>query len=261
MTLRARCTLAAAFSLLFLAGVCAPAVAGPPYQTDDPEPTAYRHFEIYVFETYDNAPGAGMSGNAPSLEVNYGLMPNVQFSVTMPFAAAQPSGSPLHVGYGDTEVALKVRFVQEGDGRPQVSFYPAVVLPTSSVSPAMGSDSLPKVFLPLWAQKTNGSWTYFGGGGVWHNPGLGNRDYSFTGIAATHQISSGVSIGGELYHQTADTIGGRDSTAVGIGFTAERGEHHALLASFGRDISGPNTFTAYAAYELYLGPKGGHSEP
>ena len=115
--------------------------------------------------------------------------------VPTPFAAAQPSGLPLHVGYGDTEVALKVRFLQEDDGRPQVSFYPAVVLPTSSVAPAMGSDSLPKVFLPLWAQKTNGSWTYFGGGGVWHNPGLGNLDYSFTGIAASHQISSGVSIG------------------------------------------------------------------
>jgi hypothetical protein len=260
VTLRARCTLAAAVSLLFVAGECAPATAGPPYQTDDPEPTAYRHFEIYVFETYDNAPGAGMAGNAPSLEVNYGLMPNVQFSVTMPFAAAQPPGSPLHVGYGDTEVALKVRFVQEGDGRPQVSFYPAVVLPTASVAAGLGN-GLPKVFLPLWAQKTNGSWTYFGGGGVWQNPGFGNRDYSFTGIAAAHQIRDGVSIGGELYHQTADTIGGRDSTAVGVGFTAQHGEHHALLASVGRDISGPNTFTVYAAYELYLGPKGGRSEP
>jgi hypothetical protein len=195
--------------------------AGPPYQTDDPEPTAYRHFEIYVFETYDNARGAGMSGHAPSLEVNYGLMPNVQFSVTMPFAAAQPSGSPLHVGYGDTEVALKVRFVQEGDGRPQVSFYPSVELPTASVAAGLGY-GLPKVFLPLWAQKTNGSWTYFGGGGVWHNPGIADRD----------------------------------STAVGIGFTADRGEHHALLASLGRDISGSHSFTAYAAYELYLGPKG-----
>jgi hypothetical protein len=250
----------AIFALCLAGGMCAPAAAGPPYQTDDPEPTPYRHFEIYVFGTYGNSSGQGVSGNAPSLEVNYGLMPNVQFSVTAPFAAAQPSGSPLHIGYGGTEVALKVRFMQEGAGRPQVSFYPAVVLPTASVAAGLG-DGLPKVFLPLWAQKTNGSWTYFGGGGVWDNPGLGNRDYTFTGIAATHQIRDGVSIGGELYHRTADTIGGRDSTAVGIGYYAEHGEHHALLASFGRGISGPNTFTAYAAYELYLGPKGSRTEP
>ncbi len=179
----------------FWSAVCAPAAAGPPYQTDDPEPTAYRHFEIYVFGTYGNAAGEGVSGNLPSIEINYGLMPNVQFSVTAPFAAGQEPASPLRTGYGDTEVALKVRFLQEGAGRPQVSFYPAVELPTSAVSPGLGSGGLPKFFFPLWAQKTNGSWTYFGGGGVWHNPGAGNRDYAFTGIAATHQVRDGVSIG------------------------------------------------------------------
>lgn len=249
---------AAAVGAALVVGSAAAALAGPPYQTDDPEPTAYRHYEIYVFDTYDNVPGEGVSANLPSLEVNYGLMPNVQFSVTAPFAAANAPGMPLQSGYGDTEVALKMRFVQEGPGRPQMSFYPSVELPTASAG--LGN-RLPKVFLPLWAQKTNGAWTYFGGGGVWHNPGLGNRDYSFTGIAATRQVRDDLSIGGEIYHQTADTIGGRDSTALGIGFVADRGEHHALLASFGRSITGNHAFTAYAAYELYLGPKGGHAEP
>jgi len=241
-----------------LGGLPAAALAGPPYQTDDPEPTPYRHYEIYVFDTYGNDVDRGISENLPSLEINYGLMPNVQFSLTFPFEASRMPGAPMYAGYGDTEVALKVRFVQEGAGRPQVSFYPAVILPTASAGLGNG---LPKVFLPLWAQKTNGSWTYFGGGGVYHNPGLGNRDYSFTGIAATHQVHDGLEIGGELYHTSPDTIGGRASTAFGVGFVAERGEHHALLASFGRDISGPNTFYGYAAYELYLGPKGGKSEP
>jgi hypothetical protein len=234
------------------------AIAGPPYQTDDPEPTSYRHYEIYVFGTYGNDADRGVSANLPSLEINYGLMPNVQFSVTLPFATQQSRGAPLHAGYDDTDVALKVRFIQEGAGRPQVSFYPSILFPTASAGLGNG---LPKVFLPLWAQKTNGSWTYFGGGGFWHNPGLGNRDYSFTGIAATHQVHEGLEIGGELYHLSPDTIGGRSSTAIGIGFTADRGEHHAVLASFGRDISGPNTFTAYAAYALYLGPKGSHADP
>ncbi|HEX3467455.1 MAG TPA: hypothetical protein VHT05_05185 [Candidatus Elarobacter sp.] len=247
-------------SALLASFVAAPvvAMAGPPYQTDDPEPTAYRHYEIYVFGTYDNEPGQGVGANWPSLEVNYGLMPNVQFSVTAPFAAAKAPGMPLQSGYGDTEVALKMRFIQEGAGRPQVSFYPSVELPTA---PAGIGNGLPKVFLPLWAQKTNGSWTYFGGGGVWHNPGFGNRDYTFTGFAATREVRDGLSIGGEIYHQTADTIGGHDSTAVGIGFVAERGEHHALLASFGRSIAGDHAFTGYAAYELYLGPKESVAKP
>ncbi len=265
------------------AAMSAPALAGPPYQTDDPEPTAYRNYEIYVYTTYENDGRDGTSENLPSLEVNYGLMPNVQFSLTFPFVGAQPAavparggtsapaggasgassnggafspgaplGSPWHGGYGDTEIALKVRFVQEGAGRPQIAFYPAIDLPTGG---AAFGEALPKTFLPLWAQKTNGSWTYFGGGGVWHNPGLGNRDYAFSGFAATREVRDGLSIGGEIYHQTADTIGGTASTGVGIGFEQVRGEHHALLASFGRGIAGKDSFYGYAAYQLYLGPR------
>jgi hypothetical protein len=236
-----------------LACTAQPAAAGPPYQTDDPEPTAYRHFEIYVFGTYGNEPGRGVSANLPSAEINYGLMPNVQFSVTLPFVAAQDAHSPLRTSYGDTEVALKLRFAQERPGRPQIAFYPAVVLPTTNAASGLGS-GLPKLFLPLWAQKTNGSWTFFGGGGFWRNPGAGNRDYTFTGIAATHEVHDGLAVGGELYRQTADTVGGTASTSIGIGITGEHGEHHALLASVGRTLSGPSAFNVYAAYELYLGP-------
>ena len=32
-----------------LALLAQPAVAGPPYISDDPEPTDYQHFEIYMF--------------------------------------------------------------------------------------------------------------------------------------------------------------------------------------------------------------------
>jgi hypothetical protein len=237
-----------------VASFARPAVAGPPYQTDDPEPTAYRHYEIYVFATYGNEPGRGSTGNLPSAEINYGLMPNVQFSVTLPFDAAQDVRGPLRTGYGDTEVALKVRFAQERPGRPQISFYPAVVFPTANATGGLGA-GLPKIFLPLWAQKTNGSWTFFGGGGFWRNPGFGNRDYTFTGIAATRQVRDGFAIGGELYRQTADAVGGSAATSLGLGVTAERGEHHALLASFGRALNGTTSFNAYAAYELYLGPR------
>ncbi len=249
-----RCALAVLAFAGALASTSVPASAGPPYQTDDPEPTAYRHYEIYVFGSYDADASHAVGATLPSLEVNYGLMPNVQFSVTAPFAAARAPGLPMQAGFGDAEVALKVRFVQEGPGRPQASFYPAIVLPTGNASLGLGAGS-PKVFLPIWAQKTNGSWTYFGGGGLWRNPGLGNRDYTFAGVAATHEVRDGLNVGAEIYHQSADTIGGSDSTGVGVGFIAGRGEHHALLASFGRGVHGSNTFHGYAAYELYLGPR------
>jgi hypothetical protein len=241
-----------------LAFTAQPAVAGPPYQTDDPDPTPYRHYEIYLFGTYGNEPGRGVSANLPSAEINYGLMPNVQFSITLPFAVTQDPHGPLRSGYGDTEVALKVRFAQERPGRPQIAFYPAVVFPTGGEA---AGGAQPKIFLPVWAQKTNGSWTFFGGGGFWHNPGAGNRDYTFTGFAATRQVRDGLAAGAEVYRQTADTVRGSASTSIGVGLTAERGEHHALLVSLGRTVGGPSAFNAYAAYELNLGPRARTATP
>ena len=87
----------------------APALAGPPYQTDDPDPTDYRHFEMYIFTTYENdvAPSRQVGANLPSLEVNYGLMPNVQFSVDIPFAESRPAGGPVALGYDDMTVGVK----------------------------------------------------------------------------------------------------------------------------------------------------------
>jgi Putative MetA-pathway of phenol degradation len=232
----------------------APAFAGPPYQTDDPDPTAYRHYEIYMYGSYDADTSHAVNMQLPSLEVNYGLMPNVQFSVSLPFSGVSAPGTPFTAGFGDAEVGLKVRFVQEGNGRPQVAFYPSVDLPTGSVAAGLGN-GLPRVFLPIWLQKTNGAWTYFGGGGVQHNPGPGNRDYTFTGFAATRSVRDGLDIGAEIYHQSPATIGGSSETGAGIGFVAQRGTEHAILASIGRDLSGPTKLHAYAAYELYLGPK------
>ena len=48
-------TVAIALSLAALA-LCSgrTAFAGPPFQTDDPDPVDYRHFEMYAFELSDS---------------------------------------------------------------------------------------------------------------------------------------------------------------------------------------------------------------
>ena len=67
-----------------------PALAGPPYVTDDPEPTPYRSYEIYLASDYArNADSVDFT--TPHLEFNYGLMPNVQITATMPLAGPVPS--------------------------------------------------------------------------------------------------------------------------------------------------------------------------
>ncbi len=231
-----------------------PALAGPPFQVDDPEPTPYRHYEIYLNSQYAHDL-SGISGTLPALEVNYGLMPNVQFAVTTQVAASRGSGAaPWMLGYGDTEVGLKLRFVQESAAHPQIAFYPAVVMPTGKAGNGLG-DGNTRLFLPLWAQKDVGRWTVFGGGGLWHNPGPGNRDFTFSGIAAQREVSETFSYGLEVFHSTADSIGGAPSTGFSAGMIRGFDEHHKVLFSVGRSLHGTNALSTYAAYELFLGPR------
>ena len=81
---------AAALGLVFLMTPLASAVAGPPYMTDDPEPTATGHFEIYTFTQGMTAQG-GTSGQS-GIDFNYGAAPNLQLTATVPMDYDAPAG-------------------------------------------------------------------------------------------------------------------------------------------------------------------------
>src|ERR1039458_110429 len=98
------------------------AFAGPPYITDDPEPVEYQHWEVYP-SLFTKQPGAWTS-TAPHLEVDYGALPNVQLELIPQMTLYAPTQGATSYGYGDTQIGIKYRFLQEGDWIPQVATYP-----------------------------------------------------------------------------------------------------------------------------------------
>ena len=92
--------------------VAMPATAGPPFQTDDPEPVPYQHFEFYTF-SIGTAVRGDTQGEAPAWEFNYGLIPKGQFHIIVPVAFDSPTGGPAQTGFGDTELGFKYRFIDE----------------------------------------------------------------------------------------------------------------------------------------------------
>lgn len=224
------------------------AVAGPPFVTDDAVPTDYRNWEIYSGLLYQNDGSGTTAASLPFAEFNYGAMPNVQVSASFDLNEVDRGSMPFS-GYGSTEFGIKTRFVQETGGSPQISFYPSVTFPAVA-----GQHAVP--FLPVWMQKYSGPWTAFGGGGLYLNSSPGMRNSTFVGGALERSISPGTTVGGELYHQSSDTIGGRDTTAFNVGMIAQVGQFHAILFSVGRAFTGNDTFSAYASYEFALGPHG-----
>ena len=59
-----------------------PAWAGPPYITDDPEPTELKQFEIYLFATGSEARDG--SEAAAGIDFNYGACPDLQLTAAPP---------------------------------------------------------------------------------------------------------------------------------------------------------------------------------
>jgi hypothetical protein len=224
--------------------------AGPPYVTDDPEPVEFRHWEFYLATQHSITRDAA-TGTAPHVEVNYGAWPGLQLHAIVPLAYVRPSGGPTSYGVGDIELGAKIRFLDEGQWRPMVGTFPQFEVPTGDAARALGTGHL-RVLIPLWLQKSFGAWTTYGGGGLWVNPGQGNRNYGYVGWQVQRRISRVATIGTEAFYTTPDQVGGDANLRFNLGLVLDLGEHHHLLFSAGRGIAGGVLFQGYAAYQLTL---------
>jgi hypothetical protein len=223
------------------------ASAGPPFLTDDPEPTDTGHWEIYAPRFEAEGSGADFDG-AFGAEINYGAAANLQLTLDLPLAFTHSSAG-WHSGAGDLEASVKYRFFHNKAAGLQIAAFPAATLPTASRGLGAGKVT---AFLPVWAQEDMGPWSVFGGGGYAVNPGSGNRDYWSGGIAVTRQLGKRLLLGVEADRQGPDTVGGRASTSLGAGAIVELGGPFRLLASGGPTWTdgGGSGFHAFAALGL-----------
>jgi len=231
----------------------ATAQAGPPFRTDDPEPVELKNWEVYLASQYaDNRDG--LAYTAPHMEINYGIFPNFQFHVILPAEYVKPAGQPSHYGYGDTELGLKWKFYENEAEHFLIGMFPLLEVPTGDKTKGLGNGQ-PQFFMPVWLQKSWGAWTTYGGGGYWVNPGTGNRDYGFVGWEIQREITKQLTLGAEIFHQTASAVDGDSSTGFNIGTIINITDNHHILFSSGRDLDGPNRFSFYIAYQLTFGPE------
>ncbi|MGC2425184.1 MAG: hypothetical protein WA666_12620 [Nitrospirota bacterium] len=228
------------------------AFAGPPFMTDDPEPVELHHWEVYLASAFSHG-GGDTFFTAPHVEVNYGILPETQLHMIVPMAYSSSRGPGAHYGFSDMELGVKYRFLQEGELLPQAGVFPLVELPTGDSRNGLGGGHV-RVFIPVWLQKSFGAWTSYGGGGWWYNPGAGNRDYWFGGWLLQRDISKSLTVGAEIFGSTRQAQGEGGSYGFNAGAIINLSEEHHILLSAGRDIHGPNTVAAYAAFQWTFGP-------
>lgn len=229
-----------------LLAISSGANAGPPYETDDPQPTDTGGWEIYAFATGTRAPGQ-LDGST-GVDLNYGPVPGVQLTATLPVDFRHEKKTLL--GVGDVELGVKYRFFHREKQGVGIAIFPRLILPTAGSRFGSGKVA---ALLPVWAQKDLGPWSVFGGGGYAINPGRGNRDYWVSGLAATRTVSQRLSLGGEVTHSSADAVGGPSTTSLGVGAVYALKKPYSLLFSAGPTFSSngdPVEVHAYLALGL-----------
>jgi hypothetical protein len=223
------------------------AIAGPPYVSDDPEPTEYKHFEIYTFTNGMTARDgtAGQSG----IDFNYGAAPDLQLTATVPAGFDRPVGGPTSVGLSNIELAAKYRFLHQDSFGLDVSIFPRVFLPSGSNTVG---DNRASLLLPVWVQKDwSGGWSAFGGGGCT----VSERravDFCQAGAVLTYQLLPKLQVGAEFFHQTADSSGTPASSSLGVGLRYDLNDNYHLLGYVRREIENANETNRYSWYASVL---------
>lgn len=219
-----------------------PALAGPPYLTDDPVPTDTGHWEIYAF-------GAGEGRRSTvdadtGTDLNYGPVEGVQLTATLPLSFSHEPGEGWRSGAGDVELGVKYRFFHDEEHGLSAAIFPRVIFPTASHAPGEKA----RFLLPLWVGKDfKGGTSIFGGGGYLINPGAGNRDFWQVAVAVTQEINDGLSVGAEITRQGPEAVGGTSQTRAGLGSIIAVSKHANILLS-----GGPTWADRRTGYHLYV---------
>ena len=230
-----------ALSLVFFCVTSAS--GGPPFLTDDPEPVEFGHSEFYLFSTLDKAKD-NTTVQSPAFEFNHGIAPDTQAHIVFPFTTFAPDDGPAAYGPGDMELGLKYRFIQEKDDFPQVGIFPMLEVSTGDADRGLGNGRTWAKF-PVWAQKSWGPWTTYGGGGYAINEAPGQRDYLFGGWLLQRDFDEHLTLGGEIFSQgrTADTS--RATTFANFGGFYNFTKNFSFLFSVGHSIAGESHLISY----------------
>lgn len=236
-------------AVLFVLISTTTALGGPPFNTDDPQPVDYLHWEFYLasvlhFERFE------ADATLPQVEVNYGLIPDVQIHIIFPMGYMHTSEGTKY-GYTNTEVGVKYRIAEETDDLPQIGVFPIVEIPTGDKGKQLGHGKL-QAYLPVWFQKSYGNFTTYGGGGFWYNPGKERKNWMFAGWELQYDFSKAVTLGGELYYHTADKEDAKSDAGFNIGGFINLNENNHLLFSLGHSVAGEEAISGYIGYQLTI---------
>lgn len=258
-----------AWTLLLLFGMATAKLwAGPPFQTDDPEPVDFRHYEFYVFGGSDGTP-VETDPLGPAVEANWGALPNLQLHIILPYGAILPSNNPSYFpagvgpsayGLEDMELGAKYRFVKESRYRPEIGSFTMLELPTGNYAKGLG---VGRVWykLPVWIQKSWGRWTSYGGAGYQIVKQKQYQSFSYGGWLLQRDIGKKLTLGAEIFSHGAEGLATPQTHAATMidvgGYYYIRNPGLQVLFAYGHTAVGQTENYAYLGIYRTWGSKPG----
>jgi|SRR5580704_11113682 hypothetical protein len=243
------CATLVAFLLFALAASRLHAQAGPPFQTDDPTPVDYGHYEFYVFGMVDGTP-VELDPTGPAFEFNWGAVPTVQLHAILPLGAAIPLNNPVYApagagpsayGLSDMELGLKWGFLKQTAHRPQIGSFTMLELPTGNSDRGLG---LGRVWykLPLWIEKEFGPWSLVGGAGYTLIDQTQYRSYPYGGFLVKRVLGERLELSIESFSHAREGLAAAQTEASSMidagGYYHFKSPGLQLLFAYGHSIAG-----------------------
>jgi len=246
-------------TILFLLALTCPRLwaQGPPYQTDDPVPVDFHHYEFYIFGGTDSTPVAATSVG-PAIEFNWGAAPRLQIHGVLPMGESAPSNSAVYqpsgqgakaFGFTDMELGAKIAFIKESKHVPQIGSFTMFEIPTGSYSDGLG---VGKVWykLPIWLQKNEGKWTFDGGAGYEVVPQTDYRNFPYGGFLVKKELSERLELGGEIFAHGSEGPAAPQTEAsamidIGGYYHFKHHEGEQFLFCYGHSVAGQTENYAY----------------
>jgi hypothetical protein len=246
----------AMLAMMLLTPAVLRAQAGPPFQTDDPTPVDYGHYEAYIFGTVDGTP-VELDPVGPAFEFNWGAIPNIQLHAILPFGAIMPSNNPAYLpggtgpsayGLTDTELGIKYGFIRQTKHRPQIGSFTMFEIPTGSYSKGLG---VGKVWykLPIWLEKEFGPWSLVGGLGYAVVPQNQYRNYLYGGFLVKREVNKKLELSAEVFSHAREGFATPQTEASTLidagGYYHFKQPGFQLLFAYGHSVAGQTENYAY----------------
>ena len=138
---------------------------------------------------------------------------------------------------------IKYRFIKEIENIPRIGTFPIIEIPT--IQNNEFSNGHVQIFLPVWIQKSWGKLTSYGGAGYWINQGSNNKNWFFSGWEIQYDISAIITLGGELYYHSPETMNSKSATGFNIGGFINFSENFHLIYSVGQSLKNTPFFSVY----------------